>query len=105
MGRICGVKSGCRVPGSAEDHVSDREITHSQNADDRRHQVQHLGIPSGRNIPLIVNQDRLQQTGNEIGIRAFEVLRPPDVCLDQLEDLLLDRSQCSDLGRFRGDQT
>jgi hypothetical protein len=79
--------------------------TYSQNTNDRGHQVQHLGISSGRHVPLVVNQHRLQQAGNEIRVRTLEVFRPPDVGLDQLEDLLFDGPQCSNLGRLRGDQT
>lgn len=65
------------------------------------HDVEDLCFASVRYITVIVNENGLEQRRHHIGINHLKVVRLFHVCVDELQDFLLDGSKASDFGSFR----
>ena len=81
------------------------EETHSQTSNDGSHDVEHFGITSGGKVLLVVSEDGVEKSRDERAVDLVEILGLLDVSLDELEDLLLDRTKSSNLGSLGGDET
>ena len=67
---------------------------------DRRHNVQDLGLPSVRHIAVIIHQDGFEQRWNHVGIDRLKVISLLHIGIDEFQDLLLNGAKASDFGRL-----
>lgn len=71
--------------------------TYGELRDDGGHGLEHFGVASAWHVPVVVNQDRVQQRGHHLSSYGMKVLGLFDVRFDELENLLLDGAQAPDL--------
>lgn len=62
--------------------------------------MQDLGLASVRHIAIIIHQDGFEQRWNHVGIDRLEVIGLLHIGIDELQDLLLDRTKAADFGRL-----
>lgn len=66
------------------------------------HDVEDLGFACVRHIAVIVNEDGLKQRRHHVGIDHFKVIRLFHICINEFQNLLLDRPEAADFGGFGG---
>jgi hypothetical protein len=71
-----------------------------QLVDNRRHHVQYFGFTSVRHVVLVVDQNSLQQLGDNVVVDHLQVISLLNICVDELENLLLDRTETTDFGHL-----
>ena len=53
---------------------------------------------------MVVAQDGIEQRRDQVGVDALEVVRTPDVRIDETQDILLDGAKTTHHGRLGGNQ-
>lgn len=76
--------------------------TYMELVNDCGHDIEDLSLACVGHITVVVDEDGLEQRRHHVGIDHFEIVRSFDICVDEFQDLLLDRPETSDLGGFRG---
>lgn len=71
--------------------------------DDRGDNVKDFGFTSIWNIPLVVKQYSIKKWGNHAVVDHLHIIGLFDVDVDQLQDLLLDRSKTANFGSLGRD--
>jgi hypothetical protein len=71
-----------------------------QLVDNRGHHVQYFGLTSVRHIVLVVDQNSLQQLGHNVVVNHLQVISLLNICVDELENLLLDCTETTDFGHL-----
>lgn len=79
-----------------------KSATYAKFGDNGSSDVQNLSVPCRRHVPVVVAQNSIEQSGDEVGVNTLNILSFLDVGFDKLENLLLDRSKGTDLGSLGG---
>ena len=66
--------------------------TYRKLGDNDGHDLQDLSISSIRHVAVIVNQNGLEESGNDIRANHLKIISFLDICLNELQDFLLDSS-------------
>jgi hypothetical protein len=74
-----------------------------QLVDNRRHHVQYFGFTGVRHVVLVVDQNSLQQLGDNVVVDHLQVISLLNICVDEFENLLLDRTETADFGHLSCD--
>lgn len=74
-----------------------RGPTYRKLLDDYRHDLKNLGISCIRDIAVVIDKNSIKQGWYHIGANHFEIVSSLDICLDELQDFLLDCSKSSNL--------
>ena len=69
-----------------------RGPTYRKLGNDGRHNLQNLSISSIWHIAVVVQKDGLKERRDNVSSDHLKIIGLLDVCLDKLQDLLLDRS-------------
>lgn len=69
--------------------------------DDCGHDIEDLRLACVGDISVVVNENGLEQRRHHIRIDHLKVVGFFNICVDELQDLLLDGSKASDFGGFR----
>ena len=78
-----------------------KKTTYAESVENGGHDVKDLGIPCSGNIAIVVSEYGVHQWRHEVGIDSLKILRFADESLHQLQNLLLDRPELSDLRCLR----
>jgi hypothetical protein len=69
-----------------------RGPTYRKLSNNGRHDLQNFSVTSIGNVAVVVNEDGIEESWDDVGSDHLKIIGLLNICLDELQDLFLDGS-------------